>query len=123
MKGVADVQPWQRGHERLETTLIYKKDYCPDHPVIQWFWKAVLLMNTEKHIQFYCSLSRKHPEYPGMDLVPVVPRCLQYSNGEVLENFPELTHALIALTYLQLKPLKFYERNLWLWKIHKDLKV
>ena len=121
------MQPWQCGRERLETTFIYKTDYCPDHPVNQWFWKAVLLMDTEKHIQFYCSLSRKHPEYPGMDLpnfmVPVVPSCLQYSNGEVLKNLPELTHALIALTYLQLKPLKIYERNLWLWKIHKDLKV
>uniref|UniRef100_A0A8C2FQY2 HECT-type E3 ubiquitin transferase n=1 Tax=Cyprinus carpio TaxID=7962 RepID=A0A8C2FQY2_CYPCA len=44
----------------LEHT-IYKNGYCPNHPVIQWFWKAVLLMDAEKRIrllQFVTGTSR-----------------------------------------------------------------
>uniref|UniRef100_A0A2I3S5H0 E3 ubiquitin-protein ligase n=1 Tax=Pan troglodytes TaxID=9598 RepID=A0A2I3S5H0_PANTR len=40
---------------------IYKNGYCPNHPVIQWFWKAVLLMDAEKRIrllQFVTGTSR-----------------------------------------------------------------
>uniref|UniRef100_A0A671VT43 E3 ubiquitin-protein ligase NEDD4-like n=1 Tax=Sparus aurata TaxID=8175 RepID=A0A671VT43_SPAAU len=40
---------------------VYKNGYCPNHPVIQWFWKVVLLMDAEKRIrllQFVTGTSR-----------------------------------------------------------------
>uniref|UniRef100_A0A8C4YE56 HECT-type E3 ubiquitin transferase n=1 Tax=Gopherus evgoodei TaxID=1825980 RepID=A0A8C4YE56_9SAUR len=49
-----DVNDW-RQHT------IYKNGYCPNHPVIQWYWKAVLLMDAEKRIrllQFVTGTSR-----------------------------------------------------------------
>ncbi|XP_043836308.1 E3 ubiquitin-protein ligase NEDD4-like isoform X3 [Dromiciops gliroides] len=52
--GDVDVNDW-RQHA------IYKNGYCPNHPVIQWFWKAVLLMDAEKRIrllQFVTGTSR-----------------------------------------------------------------
>ncbi|XP_035865971.1 E3 ubiquitin-protein ligase NEDD4-like isoform X4 [Phyllostomus discolor] len=52
--GDVDVNDW-RQHT------IYKNGYCPNHPVIQWFWKAVLLMDAEKRIrllQFVTGTSR-----------------------------------------------------------------
>ncbi|XP_061409887.1 E3 ubiquitin-protein ligase NEDD4-like isoform X3 [Lethenteron reissneri] len=52
--GDVDVNDW-RQHT------IYKNSYCANHPVIQWFWKAVLLMDGEKRIrllQFVTGTSR-----------------------------------------------------------------
>uniref|UniRef100_A0A8D0HIX6 E3 ubiquitin-protein ligase NEDD4-like n=1 Tax=Sphenodon punctatus TaxID=8508 RepID=A0A8D0HIX6_SPHPU len=52
--GDVDVNDW-RQHA------IYKNGYCPNHPVVQWFWKAVLLMDAEKRIrllQFVTGTSR-----------------------------------------------------------------
>nr|XP_014350264.1 PREDICTED: E3 ubiquitin-protein ligase NEDD4-like isoform X4 [Latimeria chalumnae] len=52
--GDVDVNDW-RQHT------IYKNGYCPNHPAIQWFWKAVLLMDAEKRIrllQFVTGTSR-----------------------------------------------------------------
>ncbi|XP_047661452.1 E3 ubiquitin-protein ligase NEDD4-like isoform X2 [Tachysurus fulvidraco] len=52
--GDVDVNDW-RQHS------VYKNSYCPNHPVIQWFWKAVLLMDAEKRIrllQFVTGTSR-----------------------------------------------------------------
>ncbi|XP_006073427.3 E3 ubiquitin-protein ligase NEDD4-like isoform X3 [Bubalus bubalis] len=52
--GDVDVNDW-RQHS------IYKNGYCPNHPVIQWFWKAVLLMDAERRIrllQFVTGTSR-----------------------------------------------------------------
>ncbi|XP_048874768.1 E3 ubiquitin-protein ligase NEDD4-like isoform X9 [Brienomyrus brachyistius] len=52
--GDVDVNDW-RQHT------IYKNGYCPNHPVIQWYWKAVLLMDAEKRIrllQFVTGTSR-----------------------------------------------------------------
>ncbi|XP_068107377.1 E3 ubiquitin-protein ligase NEDD4-like isoform X4 [Hyperolius riggenbachi] len=52
--GDVDVNDW-RQHT------LYKNSYCPNHPVIQWFWKAVLLMDAEKRIrllQFVTGTSR-----------------------------------------------------------------
>uniref|UniRef100_A0A3B4CYM8 HECT-type E3 ubiquitin transferase n=1 Tax=Pygocentrus nattereri TaxID=42514 RepID=A0A3B4CYM8_PYGNA len=52
--GDVDVNDW-RQHS------VYKNGYCPNHPVIQWFWKAVLLMDAEKRIrllQFVTGTSR-----------------------------------------------------------------
>ncbi|XP_062984269.1 E3 ubiquitin-protein ligase NEDD4-like isoform X4 [Elgaria multicarinata webbii] len=52
--GDVDVNDW-RQHA------IYKNGYCPNHPVIQWYWKAVLLMDAEKRIrllQFVTGTSR-----------------------------------------------------------------
>ncbi|XP_056371626.1 E3 ubiquitin-protein ligase NEDD4-like, partial [Oenanthe melanoleuca] len=52
--GGVDVSVW-RQHT------IYKNGYCPNHPVIRWFWKAVLLMDAEKRIrllQFVTGTSR-----------------------------------------------------------------
>uniref|UniRef100_A0A8C6KCM7 HECT-type E3 ubiquitin transferase n=1 Tax=Nothobranchius furzeri TaxID=105023 RepID=A0A8C6KCM7_NOTFU len=52
--GDVDVNDW-RQHT------IYKNGYCPNHPVIQWFWKVVLLMDAEKRIrllQFVTGTSR-----------------------------------------------------------------
>uniref|UniRef100_A0A3B1JZF4 E3 ubiquitin-protein ligase n=1 Tax=Astyanax mexicanus TaxID=7994 RepID=A0A3B1JZF4_ASTMX len=52
--GDVDVNDW-RQHT------VYKNSYCPNHPVIQWFWKAVLLMDAEKRIrllQFVTGTSR-----------------------------------------------------------------
>ncbi|XP_056586457.1 E3 ubiquitin-protein ligase NEDD4-like isoform X6 [Triplophysa dalaica] len=52
--GDVDVNDW-RQHT------IYKNGFCPNHPVIQWFWKAVLLMDAEKRIrllQFVTGTSR-----------------------------------------------------------------
>uniref|UniRef100_A0A2I3LFC7 E3 ubiquitin-protein ligase NEDD4-like n=1 Tax=Papio anubis TaxID=9555 RepID=A0A2I3LFC7_PAPAN len=93
--GDVDVNDW-RQHS------IYKNGYCPNHPVIQWFWKAVLLMDAEKRIRLLQFVT-------GTSRVPM--------NG-----FAEL-YALIALTYLHMKPLKIYERNFsWPWKMLKDLK-
>lgn len=82
---------------------------------------------TLRSVSGCCSLSRGRPEYLWMDLlnfmVPMVLSCLQSSNGGVLTNCPELTHALTALTYLHTKPSKIYERNFsWLWKTLKDLR-
>uniref|UniRef100_A0ABI7Y7N2 HECT-type E3 ubiquitin transferase n=1 Tax=Felis catus TaxID=9685 RepID=A0ABI7Y7N2_FELCA len=91
--GDVDVNDW-RQHS------IYKNGYCPNHPVIQWFWKAVLLMDAEKRIRLLQFVT-------GTSRVPM--------NG-----FAEL-YALIALTYLRMKPSKIYERNFsWPWKTLKD---
>ncbi|KAM4533028.1 E3 ubiquitin-protein ligase NEDD4-like isoform 7-T7 [Fundulus diaphanus] len=52
--GDVDVNDW-RQHT------VYKNGYCPNHPVIQWFWKVVLLMDAEKRIrllQFVTGTSR-----------------------------------------------------------------
>uniref|UniRef100_A0A8C4NBE9 HECT-type E3 ubiquitin transferase n=1 Tax=Eptatretus burgeri TaxID=7764 RepID=A0A8C4NBE9_EPTBU len=52
--GDVDVNDW-RQHT------LYKSGYCANHPVIQWFWKAVLLMDAEKRIrllQFVTGTSR-----------------------------------------------------------------
>lgn len=52
--GDVDVNDW-RQHS------LYKNGYCPNHPVIQWYWKAVLLMDAEKRIrllQFVTGTSR-----------------------------------------------------------------
>uniref|UniRef100_A0A8C7YPB7 HECT-type E3 ubiquitin transferase n=1 Tax=Oryzias sinensis TaxID=183150 RepID=A0A8C7YPB7_9TELE len=52
--GDVDVNDW-RQHT------VYKNSYCPNHPVIQWFWKVVLLMDAEKRIrllQFVTGTSR-----------------------------------------------------------------
>nr|XP_043909641.1 E3 ubiquitin-protein ligase NEDD4-like isoform X3 [Solea senegalensis] len=52
--GDVDVNDW-RQHS------VYKNGYCPNHPVIQWFWKVVLLMDAEKRIrllQFVTGTSR-----------------------------------------------------------------
>uniref|UniRef100_A0A4W4FUZ1 HECT-type E3 ubiquitin transferase n=1 Tax=Electrophorus electricus TaxID=8005 RepID=A0A4W4FUZ1_ELEEL len=52
--GDVDVNDW-RQHT------VYKNGYCPNHPVIQWYWKAVLLMDAEKRIrllQFVTGTSR-----------------------------------------------------------------
>uniref|UniRef100_UPI00358E47DC E3 ubiquitin-protein ligase NEDD4-like n=1 Tax=Myxine glutinosa TaxID=7769 RepID=UPI00358E47DC len=43
--GDVDVNDWKKH-------TIYKNEYCLNHPVIQWFWKAVLLMDAEKRIRF-----------------------------------------------------------------------
>ncbi|XP_054858178.1 E3 ubiquitin-protein ligase NEDD4 isoform X2 [Eublepharis macularius] len=52
--GDVDVNDW-REHTK------YKNGYCANHVVIQWFWKAVLLMDSEKRIrllQFVTGTSR-----------------------------------------------------------------
>ncbi|XP_041430409.1 NEDD4 like E3 ubiquitin protein ligase S homeolog isoform X13 [Xenopus laevis] len=52
--GDVDVNDW-RQHT------LYKNGYCPNHPAVQWFWKAVLLMDAEKRIrllQFVTGTSR-----------------------------------------------------------------
>ncbi|XP_053557126.1 E3 ubiquitin-protein ligase NEDD4-like isoform X3 [Bombina bombina] len=52
--GDVDVNDW-RQHT------LYKNGYCPNHPVVQWYWKAVLLMDAEKRIrllQFVTGTSR-----------------------------------------------------------------
>uniref|UniRef100_UPI00398F71DC E3 ubiquitin-protein ligase NEDD4-like isoform X6 n=1 Tax=Pristiophorus japonicus TaxID=55135 RepID=UPI00398F71DC len=52
--GDVDVNDW-RQHT------VYKNSYCTNHPVIQWYWKAVLLMDAEKRIrllQFVTGTSR-----------------------------------------------------------------
>ncbi|XP_042191867.1 E3 ubiquitin-protein ligase NEDD4-like isoform X3 [Callorhinchus milii] len=52
--GDVDVNDW-RQHT------VYKNGYCANHPVIQWYWKAVLLMDAEKRIrllQFVTGTSR-----------------------------------------------------------------
>uniref|UniRef100_S4RIG4 HECT-type E3 ubiquitin transferase n=1 Tax=Petromyzon marinus TaxID=7757 RepID=S4RIG4_PETMA len=52
--GDVDVNNW-RQHT------VYKNGYCANHPVVQWFWKAVLLMDAEKRIrllQFVTGTSR-----------------------------------------------------------------
>ncbi|XP_071989748.1 E3 ubiquitin-protein ligase NEDD4-like isoform X22 [Engystomops pustulosus] len=52
--GDVDVNDW-RQHT------LYKNGYCANHPVIQWYWKAVLLMDAEKRIrllQFVTGTSR-----------------------------------------------------------------
>ncbi|KAG8456792.1 hypothetical protein GDO86_002540 [Hymenochirus boettgeri] len=52
--GDVDVNDW-RQHT------LYKNGYCPNHPAIQWYWKAVLLMDAEKRIrllQFVTGTSR-----------------------------------------------------------------
>ncbi|XP_062898745.1 E3 ubiquitin-protein ligase NEDD4-like isoform X5 [Mobula hypostoma] len=52
--GDVDVNDW-RQHT------VYKNNYCTNHPVIQWYWKAVLLMDAEKRIrllQFVTGTSR-----------------------------------------------------------------
>ncbi|KAG8131219.1 hypothetical protein E2320_017922, partial [Naja naja] len=93
--GDVDVNDW-RQHA------IYKNGYCPNHPVIQWFWKAVLLMDAEKRIRLLQFVT-------GTSRVPM--------NG-----FAEL-YALIALTYLRMNLLKNCERSfLWPLKTLKDLK-
>uniref|UniRef100_A0A8C4R5U2 HECT-type E3 ubiquitin transferase n=1 Tax=Eptatretus burgeri TaxID=7764 RepID=A0A8C4R5U2_EPTBU len=43
--GDVDVNDWKKH-------TVYKNEYCLNHPVIQWFWKAVLLMDAEKRIRF-----------------------------------------------------------------------
>ncbi|XP_042543591.1 E3 ubiquitin-protein ligase NEDD4 isoform X3 [Dipodomys spectabilis] len=52
--GDVDVNDW-REHTK------YKNGYCANHQVIQWFWKAVLMMDSEKRIrllQFVTGTSR-----------------------------------------------------------------
>ncbi|XP_075041202.1 E3 ubiquitin-protein ligase NEDD4-like isoform X13 [Mixophyes fleayi] len=52
--GDVDVNDW-RQHT------LYKNGYCANHPAIQWYWKAVLLMDAEKRIrllQFVTGTSR-----------------------------------------------------------------
>uniref|UniRef100_A0A8C9T7S1 E3 ubiquitin-protein ligase n=1 Tax=Scleropages formosus TaxID=113540 RepID=A0A8C9T7S1_SCLFO len=43
--GNVDVNDWRENTK-------YKKGYCANHPVIQWFWKTVLLMDAEKRVRF-----------------------------------------------------------------------
>ncbi|KAF7660588.1 hypothetical protein LDENG_00279190 [Lucifuga dentata] len=52
--GDVDVNNWRENTK-------YKNGYCPNHAVIQWFWKTVLLMDAEKRIrllQFVTGTSR-----------------------------------------------------------------
>ncbi|KAM4596453.1 E3 ubiquitin-protein ligase NEDD4-like isoform 1-T1 [Fundulus diaphanus] len=52
--GDVDVNDWRQNTK-------YKNGYCPDHAVILWFWKTVLLMDAEKRIrllQFVTGTSR-----------------------------------------------------------------
>ncbi|XP_072134563.1 E3 ubiquitin-protein ligase NEDD4-like isoform X1 [Mobula birostris] len=52
--GDVDVNDWKENTK-------YKNGYNANHPVIQWFWKAVLLMDSEKRIrllQFVTGTSR-----------------------------------------------------------------
>nr|XP_020462773.1 E3 ubiquitin-protein ligase NEDD4 isoform X2 [Monopterus albus] len=52
--GDVDVNDWRENTK-------YKNGYCPNHVVIQWFWKTVLLMDAEKRIrllQFVTGTSR-----------------------------------------------------------------
>ncbi|XP_064168117.1 E3 ubiquitin-protein ligase NEDD4-like isoform X3 [Anguilla rostrata] len=52
--GDVDVNDWRENTK-------YKNGYCANQPVIQWFWKAVLLMDAEKRIrllQFVTGTSR-----------------------------------------------------------------
>ncbi|XP_048118741.1 E3 ubiquitin-protein ligase NEDD4a isoform X3 [Alosa alosa] len=52
--GDVDVNDWRENTK-------YKNGYNPNHPVILWFWKAVLLMDAEKRIrllQFVTGTSR-----------------------------------------------------------------
>ncbi|XP_060780185.1 E3 ubiquitin-protein ligase NEDD4 isoform X2 [Neoarius graeffei] len=52
--GDVDVNDWRENTK-------YKNSYGPNHPVIQWFWKVVLLMDAEKRIrllQFVTGTSR-----------------------------------------------------------------
>ncbi|CAL8243247.1 unnamed protein product [Lota lota] len=52
--GDVDVNDWRANTK-------YKNGYCPSQPVIQWFWKTVLLMDAEKRIrllQFVTGTSR-----------------------------------------------------------------
>uniref|UniRef100_A0A669AW06 E3 ubiquitin-protein ligase n=1 Tax=Oreochromis niloticus TaxID=8128 RepID=A0A669AW06_ORENI len=52
--GDVDVNDWRANTK-------YKNGYCSNHMVIQWFWKAVLLMDAEKRIrllQFVTGTSR-----------------------------------------------------------------
>ncbi|XP_067104674.1 E3 ubiquitin-protein ligase NEDD4 isoform X2 [Osmerus mordax] len=52
--GDVDVNDWRENTK-------YKNGYCPNQPVIQWFWKTVLLMDAEKRIrllQFVTGTSR-----------------------------------------------------------------
>ncbi|KAM8876009.1 E3 ubiquitin-protein ligase NEDD4-like isoform 1-T1 [Synchiropus picturatus] len=52
--GDVDVNDWRENTK-------YKNSYCPNHVVIQWFWKTVLLMDAEKRIrllQFVTGTSR-----------------------------------------------------------------
>ncbi|XP_043533419.1 E3 ubiquitin-protein ligase NEDD4a isoform X1 [Chiloscyllium plagiosum] len=43
--GDVDVNDWRENTK-------YKNGYNANHPVIQWFWKTVLLMDSEKRIRF-----------------------------------------------------------------------
>ncbi|MFT7797183.1 hypothetical protein Z043-115971 [Arapaima gigas] len=43
--GDVDVNDWRENTK-------YKNGYCANNPVIQWFWKTVLLMDAEKRIRF-----------------------------------------------------------------------
>ncbi|XP_028258388.1 E3 ubiquitin-protein ligase NEDD4-like isoform X2 [Parambassis ranga] len=52
--GDVDVNDWRENTK-------YKNGYCPNHVVIRWFWKTVLLMDAEKRIrllQFVTGTSR-----------------------------------------------------------------
>uniref|UniRef100_A0A8C4ZV98 E3 ubiquitin-protein ligase n=1 Tax=Gadus morhua TaxID=8049 RepID=A0A8C4ZV98_GADMO len=52
--GDVDVNDWRANTK-------YKTGYCPTQPLIQWFWKTVLLMDAEKRIrllQFVTGTSR-----------------------------------------------------------------
>ncbi|XP_056371754.1 E3 ubiquitin-protein ligase NEDD4-like [Oenanthe melanoleuca] len=67
--GGVDVSGW-RQHT------IYKNGYCPNHPVIRWFWKAVLLMDAEKRIrllQFVTGTSRVPMDGAGQGRDRAVP--------------------------------------------------
>ena len=44
--GDVDVNDW-RQHT------VYKNGYCPNHPVIQWFWKVNMLCAYTLHMQSY----------------------------------------------------------------------
>lgn len=49
--GDVDVNDW-RQHT------VYKNGYCPNHPVIQWFWKVRLPFHTSKHSRRRWRLAR-----------------------------------------------------------------
>uniref|UniRef100_A0A8C3LJ82 E3 ubiquitin-protein ligase n=1 Tax=Chrysolophus pictus TaxID=9089 RepID=A0A8C3LJ82_CHRPC len=97
--GDVDVNDW-RQHT------IYKNGYCPNHPVIQWFWKAVLLMDAEKRIrllQFVTGTSRV-PMNGFAELYGKLPAlCLQITCCRWLPN--AIRRAQTLLKYGHSQPL------------------
>uniref|UniRef100_A0A8V5GUJ4 E3 ubiquitin-protein ligase NEDD4-like n=2 Tax=Melopsittacus undulatus TaxID=13146 RepID=A0A8V5GUJ4_MELUD len=107
--GDVDVNDW-RQHT------IYKNGYCPNHPVIQWFWKAVLLMDAEKRIrllQFVTGTSRVPmngfaelygsngpqlftiEQWGSPDKLPRAHTCFNRLDLPVYESFEELREKLL----------------------------